>query len=249
MGVNVIKKIPPYAEIAAGFHNGYTPVNKFGANPDVGTTMETIWTCGGLYDWAGVDAAAGIVKLSSGSADDTSAGTGARTVTIYGLSTAGVEQSESMTLNGQTGVNSVKSYSRVNRIIVNTAGSGGVNAGIIYIGTGTITTGVPAVVWACIDPEMNQTLMAVYTVPAGKTFYMTRVVLSTNSNKGAELYLFVRPSGEIFQVKDASFTFSDTYEMTFDFPLKFEAGCDVDIRAKASAVGASFGARVSGWIE
>lgn len=349
-------------QVARGALTGKTGVNKFGANPDVGTSMETIWSCGGLYDWAGVDAAEGIVKLSSGSVEDivqsqvetativgtittggnatitvTSAlvtgsplaisvavaiddtasdvagkvrtaldgttaitdhytvsgatdkviltvkviaeddttlniasdndtcagltaqatstnttkgsGSGAWTATIYGLSTAGVEQNETLTLNGQTGVNSTKSYSRVNRIKIRTAGSSGAGVGIIYVGTGTITTGVPAVIWACVDIGMNQTLLGIYTVPTNKTFYVTNILLSTNSNKGAKLYIFARPSGEVFQVKDSGFVFDSPYPLPLDFPLKFESGTDIDVRAIATAVGGAFGVRISGWLE
>ena len=55
---------------------------KFGFNPDVDDSLETVWAEGGLY---GYIETATVLKVSSSSANDTSAGTGARTVTLSGL--------------------------------------------------------------------------------------------------------------------------------------------------------------------
>jgi hypothetical protein len=228
---------------------GKSYLQKFGSNPDVGTSYESIWTEGGLYDWAGVDAAEGIVKVSSSSTDDDVAGTGALTCTIYGLDTDGVEQNEVIILTGQTAVNSANEYSRVYRIIVNTAGSGLANAGVIYVGTGTITTGKPAVVWALADTGLNQTLMAIYTVPTGKTLYITDITVSTNSNKGAVMDVFFKPVGELFQIKRRVHIFDNAFYDDLHFPLKIESGTDIDVRAKATASGASFSSTIDGWLE
>ena len=159
--LNVLNFPYGYA-IAEGDVPSHSSLYKFGSNPDIGTGEETIWRQGGLYNWVGVDAAPGIVKLSSSSTDDVNTtGTGAWLVTIYGLSTVGVVQSEQLAMTGQTGVNSTLEYSRINRIIVNTAGTGLKNAGTIYVGTGAISTGVPAVIWSTVDVGKNQTLQSI----------------------------------------------------------------------------------------
>lgn len=106
-------------------------------------------------------------KISSGSASDTAAGTGARTVQVTGLDVTGAEISEIATLSGQTGVTLTGSYLAVNDVQVLTAGSGGKNAGIIYVGSGTVTTGVPAVIISGIAVGDNKSLAAKYTVPLG----------------------------------------------------------------------------------
>src|SRR5210317_2657610 len=119
----------------------YKQVYKFGQNAVVGNSMETIWQQGGLYSYP---PSASTTTVSSSNANDTSAGTGARTVQIVGLDGDYNEISETIILNGQTAVTTTNSFLRVNRGVVLTAGSGGVNAGIIYVGTGTVTLGVPA---------------------------------------------------------------------------------------------------------
>jgi len=241
----------PYTyDIAEGNIAGHTSLYKFGSNPDVSTSQETLWQQGGLYDWAAVDAAAGIVKVSSSSTDDDVAGTGAWTCTIYGLnSTTGLEQNESIILTGQTAVNSTLEYSRVNRVIVNTAGTGLSNAGVIYVGTGAVSTGVPAVIWSTVVIGENQTLQAIWTVPTGKTLYITSFIGSTNSNKGNEIKIYVRPEGELFQIKSQFFLFSTNVTHTFEFPLIVTSMTDIDIRAVGKATGAGIGFSFEGWTE
>ena len=241
----------PYSyAVSEGELAGHTALYKFGSNPDVGVTEETIWQQGGLYNWAAVDAAAGIVKVSSSSALDIAVtGTGARTCTIYGLSTGGIEQNETIALNGQTAVNSTLSYSRVNRIICNTAGTGLKNAGIIYVGTGTVTTGVPAVIWSTVAVGKNQTLQSIYTVPMGKTLYITSFVASTNSNKGNIVNIYVKPPSELFQIKSNIYLFSTATSVHFDFPLVVQSMTDIDCRAIGTATGAGIQFSFEGWLE
>ena len=244
-----VSAMPYYVDIVEGNVPDHQAIYKFGNNDSVGTTQESIWNEGGLYPWAAVDAAAGQVTISSTSANDTSAGTGARTATIYGLDLSGVDQNETLTLNGQTAVTSVSSYSRIFRIIINTAGTSLANEGIIRVGTGAVAGGVPAVVWALVDIGRNQTLQAVWSVPAGKTFYMTDATFSVGGSKGAEGVMMVRPPGEMFQVKFLAHHAGGVDYIPFTFPLMFTAGTDIDMRATAGALNTEIGATFSGWYE
>lgn len=142
----------------------YSPLQKFGYLPDIDAaeTDEDIWDGTGAYSWP---AAAATMKISSSSVADTSAGTGAQTVRVYGLNSDWEEIIVDMTLNGQTGVTIGTDLIRVHRAYALTVGSGDVNAGDVWIGTGAITAGVPAVKYAGISEGMGQTLMAIYTIP------------------------------------------------------------------------------------
>ena len=217
---------------------------KFGNNPTVGDSLETIWAEGGLYVYPPT---ASVMTVSSSSTADTSAGTGARTVTVFGLDADYNEISETVTLNGQTAVSTTKSYLRVNRMIVRSAGSGGANAGVIYTGTGTVTSGVPANVYASINgvTGSNQSLMALWTVPAGYTAYLLQYDISngTTSNTPAvcKLILAIRPYGEVFQSKDVkSLTTGMHVEETFTVPTKITEKSDIEIRAISSSNSVSF---------
>jgi hypothetical protein len=171
-------------QVARGQIAWHNPLFKFGNNPSVGDTLETIWAEGCLYSYL---TAATVLKVSSSSTDDTSAGTGARTVQLYGLDGDYNEINELVTLNGQTPVNTTQSFLRINRMVVRSAGSGGANAGVIYAGTGTVTTGVPANVYASVNgvTGSNQSLMALWTVPAGYTAYLLQYDVSNGSTSNS----------------------------------------------------------------
>ena len=174
-------------------------VNKFGRTPDMDAadTNEDVWDGTGAYAFP---ASAAAMKISSSSTDDDGApvGTGALTVRVIGLDANWLEVSQDVILNGQTGVAIPTSLIRVYRAYILTAGTGEVNAGDIWIGTGTITTGVPAVKYAGILAGLGQTLMAVYTVPNNFTeAKITRWYASCGAISASfgEVALQIRESG------------------------------------------------------
>ena len=231
-------------QVARGHVAWHYPLFKFGNNPVVGDSLETIWSEGGLYSYL---TAATVLKVSSSSTDDTSAGTGARTVQLYGLDGDYNEINEVVTLNGQTAVNTTQSFLRIYRLVVRSAGTGEQNAGIIYAGTGTVTSGVPANVYASINgiTGSNQSLMALWTVPAGYTAYILQYDVSngTTSNTPAvcKLILSIRPFGEVFQSKDVkSLTTGMHVEETFSLPQKVTEKSDIEVRAISSSNSVSF---------
>ena len=235
---------PFYLQVARNQISFHKSIFKFGNNTAVGDSLETIWAEGGLYSYL---TAATVLKVSSSSTADTSAGTGARTVELFGLDANYNEINETITLNGQTVVNTTKEYLRINRMVVRSAGSGGSNAGVIYAGTGTVTTGVPANVYASVNgvTGANQSLMALWTVPAGYTAYLLQYDISngTTSNTPAvcKLVLSVRPYGEVFQSKDVkSLTTGMHVEETFSIPIKIEEKSDIEVRALSSSNSVTF---------
>lgn len=217
---------------------------KFGFNADIDNTLETVWSRGGLYSYL---SAASVIKVSSSSTSDTSSGTGARTVTISGLDANYDEISETVTLNGQTAVNTTNSFLRVFRLLVNTAGSGGQNAGVVYAGTGSVSSGVPANVYGAIEIGDNQSLMGFWTVPRGYTAYLMQVDVTVNTevaNKYGTVSICARPEGGVFNVKDKFVMSQDVYHQEFTFPLKFEEKTDFEVRAIASSSNADLAVSV-----
>ena len=147
------------------FPPSYETVQKFGRHPDMGNadTNEEVWDDGSAYSYP---AAATTMTVSSSSTADTSTGTGAQTVRVIGLNASYQEVEQDVTMTGQSGVTLTTDLIRVYRSYVLTVGSGGVNAGNVWVGTGTITNGVPANKYAGILANNGQTLMAIYTIPA-----------------------------------------------------------------------------------
>jgi hypothetical protein len=91
--------------------------------------------------------------------------------------------------------------------------------------------------------------MAIWTIPMGKTFFMTSFSASTNSNKGNTVNMYFRPPGELFQIKNTTFLFSTAFEHTFEFPLILAEMTDVDCRAIGVAGGAGISYTFEGWLE
>jgi hypothetical protein len=225
-------------QVARGQIAYHYPLFKFGFNGDVDDSLETVWAEGGLYSYL---SAATVLKVSSSSTADAAAGTGARTVLLSGLDGDYNEITETVTLNGQTEVNTTKSFLRIYRMAVKSAGTGGQNAGVIYAGTGTVTTGVPANKYATIAIGDNQTLMALWTVPAGYTAYLNQVdvtVATTQNNKYCTTILVARPFGEVFQVKDKFVKAEGSHHQGYEYPLEFAEKTDIEVRAIGDSAGA-----------
>jgi hypothetical protein len=229
---------PFYLQVARNQISFHKSNFKFGFNPDVDDSLETVWAQGGLYSYL---ASASVLKVSSSSTADTSAGTGARTVELSGLDTNYDEISETVTLNGQTAVNTTNEFLRINRMVVRSAGTGGQNAGVIYAGTGTVATGVPANKYATIAIGDNQTVMAIWTVPRGYTAYLLQTditVATTQNNKYCTVHLVARPNGEVFQIKDKFVKAESSVHQTYTIPLKFDEKTDIEVRAIGDSSGA-----------
>lgn len=107
------------------------------------------------------------LTVSSANANDTAAGTGARIVKVTGLDAEWNIVSDTVSLNGQTAVALTNVVLHPFLIQVLTAGSGGTNAGILYVGSGTLTSGVPATINIGCLASSGQSRTAFMPVPKG----------------------------------------------------------------------------------
>lgn len=176
------KNEPFELQVARGQISWHRSVTIFGYNSDVDTSLETVWPYGGLLSYP---SNALQLSVSSDNANDTSAGTGARTVYLEGLDADHNTISEVVTLNGQTAVTTAKSYLHINNCYVLTAGSGNSAAGTIYFGTGVVTAGVPATVYDVIQFDYNARVTGSYTVPSGYTAYVSQGLFSSGQSSGS----------------------------------------------------------------
>jgi hypothetical protein len=205
---------------------GHLTEYKFGFNAEVGTDEETLWDEGGLYSHP---SSASVMKVSSSNAADTST-----TVMVSGLDVNYDEVSETVTLNGQTAVNTSNEYLRVFRAKV----TSNEPQGNVYVGTGTVSSGVPANKFAKILIGENQTLMAVWSVPAGYTAHLHEVSASsgtTAANKFTTVRLKVTPFGEVPQTKVVQTLHNSFIELDFGVPIQIPEKSDVELRAVSSS--------------
>jgi hypothetical protein len=234
-------------QVARGQVDGHKTLFKFGINGDVGTSVETVWAQGGTYVYP---AAATVMKISSSSADDAAAGTGARTIAIFGLDADYNEISETVTLNGQTAVNTTNSFLRISRMYVVTAGSGATAAGTIYAGTGSVTSGVPATIYGMVAIGANQTQMAFWTVPAGYTLYLMGLFYTsanTNANASTNFQLIQRSLGGVFRQQSSSrVPGNGDFVVDLHTPIAFAEKTDIEVRAVASTSPSNVSAEFEG---
>jgi hypothetical protein len=184
------------------------------------------------------------MTVSSTSADDTAAGTGARTVVVQGLDANYNEVTETVTMNGQTAVTMSASLLRVNYAYVATAGSGNSAAGDIYIGTGTVTAGVPATAYDIIKFDYNNTTTGSYTVPASYTAYVSQGLFSAGQTGGSNQVqgrLLTRGTNNIRMTAAITSLNNGVADYVFEYPLAVPEKTTIE----ATAIGSSTNNAVS----
>lgn len=189
------KTTDPHLDTARGLNGGQVSVNKFGRATDCDlSTVSDIWDRANSADAQDIFVAptqARIHQITSTSANDTSAGTGAQAVRVYGLTDWDTEEeTEIVVMNGASNVATLFSYVIIHRIQVLTFGSAGPNVGII-----TATADTDATITAQINADEGQTQMAIYGVPSTQKAYMTGFYASLNgtTNARADITLKVNP--------------------------------------------------------
>lgn len=159
--------------ITSGRVAGVTRIFAGGHTPTP-TTNSDVWEGAGLYPF---QTSATKLEILSASANDAAAGTGAQTFTLQGLDANFNPISEVLTMNGVTPVQTVKSYLRVNSLMIGSAGSGGTNAGDVTLRV----TGAGAT-QAIARALYGYAKSAVYTVPTGFTLFVTDLLFSVGGS-------------------------------------------------------------------
>lgn len=222
-------------QVSRGQVSWHRAVTVFGYNPDIDTTELVVWPDGASVS---TQETATTLTVSSSSTDDTSAGTGARTVVIYGLDGNHNEVNETVTLNGQTAVTTSNTYTHINSMSVATVGSGGSNAGLVYIGKGTVTAGVPASIFNLIYTGFNASTSAHYTIPAGYTGYLTNGSISSGQPVGTTPVvgkLVLIDTNEVTRVAAVNAMNNGFANYDFKLPIRIPEKYTVEARAYGTA--------------
>jgi len=223
--------------IAKGEVSGSTFIHKFGAAPDfdIGDGFVTVWDAAkDSVTWQQMtisySTSAIINSISSTDAGDT------QDIEIQGLDSNYDLLVQTATLDGQNAVTFGTNLIRVFRMKnVGTTS----NAGHIFcFEEGAVAAGVPtaSTIRAVMQPGNNQTLMAAYTIPNGKTGYMRDWYASTAGAKQDSQHsirLLARPQGQVFQLKHLSniaVTGTSYIQHSYTEPEVFAAKTDIEIR-------------------
>jgi len=214
-------RLPNYGlGVAKGQFDDITHIHKFGAVPAMSqNTSGTIWDVNDTdYPWSAFDTAGTLSIPAVNASDD------GKSVVLMGLDNDYLELTETVTVSSSGATTTTQSFKRIFRAYV-TNGSA-TNVGDIVVQKGGTTV-------ATIKAGKSQTLMAVYTVPAGKTGYLTQGVCTCQAGADATGDMFVRYFGQDSFRVGHTFEVSGSggeYQYTFGVPVKIPAKSDIDVR-------------------
>jgi len=212
--------------IAAGEVDGWSSIHKFGAVPEMAQNPGngSIWDVNNVYyPWSAFDTPGPLTISTTTSNGNLSSLDTGMTVTIIGLDENFQETQETITITGNAGTGS-QTFARVYRAFTSQD-----NQTQVRVST---TTGTPTEVLR-INIAKGQTLMAIYTVPAGKTAYLTKGTASCGNSADATVDMMVRYGGT------GAFRIGHTLEVamvggqyTYEFavPIMIPEKTDIDIR-------------------
>ena len=242
----------PYLyQIAEGNLPGHVPWSKTGYNPSVGTTEEDIWYGSTAYVWP---AAAQQMELYSSSPNDKPGGSGVQSVYFNYLDSNYIERQEIISLNGTNPILTVNNdIFRIQNFRAYSVGNSTGAAGNIEI-RNILDTPVYSYIAAGYTCARN----ACWTVPAGKTLYITQIAFSENGGKwvrfttratydnaiGAAL-----TPGKFFMPYSEVILLNASYTRELIMPTKLPEKTDIKVSVISDAAGAMVSSMLSGWLE
>ena len=208
--------------IRRGLYTDLSGLYKFGYNSAVGGNYETVWDGNNVYTYIASAGTAQAASDAAGSADDTA------TVLVQGLDSSYNPVEETLTVGGSAGT--VEFY-RIFRAQLVSHPTGNTNIGEI-----TITADSKSA--AIISEGQGQTLMALYTVPAGKRAYVVQLDVGSSKDLENEIRLITKNGSGVWNTKAFITTRGGFMEKNFFMPTVVDEKLDIEIQAKASATSA-----------
>jgi len=212
---------PYFVQVSRGLVNGHKRIFKFGHNSVIQDVEETIWDGGGIYTYPS-SAVAMTVTSGAGATDN-----GVQ-VNVGGLDADYNEVNETVTLAGSGTATTTQTFLRVNRCFI--AGS--------TAPTDDVTVANGGTTYAQITNGENQTLMTVWTVPAGYTAYLLALdatAFTEQNNKVATLRYLTRELNGVFRVKNKFDLFQAAFHQNYITPEPISEKTDIEFRAVATS--------------
>jgi hypothetical protein len=215
---------------------GHSVQNIYGYQSSVTTANIPLWENAAAYVYP---VSATSMNLASSNAADTA------TILISGLNASFAPITESVVLNGTTAVATVNSFIRINSMQVS-VGSSTNPAGTVTLKDPTNTT-----TYAQINAGIGRTQMSIFTVPAGYTFYLSRVDCNSSFNGNNANYVTyknynVSSTGVVTVTQQSPFT--AWYHSQRVMPRAFAEKTDIQFQFQTSAGTAAVNCSVEGWL-
>jgi len=222
----------------------HTPTNIFGygTTPSTAGLFRTVWENMTTTDYV-FPTSATTMTLTGGTGDTA-------TITIVGLDANYNVLTENLVLNGATGVTTANSYFRINSIFV-ASGSATNPANTVTLTNGGVTYAqINTATINGVTGSIGTSQMAVYTVPAGNTFYGYRYGAYSSFNGNSANYTTYRAVTNLssgVQRVIVQTPFNTSYEVQRHFPFGYAAGTDLRFQiAPSAAVAAVVGVNIGG---
>ena len=195
----------------------------YGTTPATAGIFRTVWENMGSTEYVFPGSALTMQLVSTGASDTAS-------ITINGLDANYAIISETLVLNGTTNVPTTKQYLRINSMVIS-AGSPTNPVGVVSLSnSGTIYAQINTAVYNGTTSSIGQTQMAVFTVPAGYTFYGYRYGAYSSFNGNTANYTTYRAvtnSAAGVQKVIVQTPFNTNYEVQRHFPLPYAEKTDL----------------------
>lgn len=167
--------------MAEGDITGHTSFTKYGKVAGVNNLLVDVWAGeGGTASKYVFPPSAIQFNVVSSSTSDDLGSTGIEKIMISGLDANYAEQTEEITMDGTTPVTTSKSFIRINGCYATQAGSAGV-----AVGTITVKNTANTITYSAINIGLTACRSLIYTVPAGKTLYLTSITVASGAGGNA----------------------------------------------------------------
>jgi len=219
-------------QVGRGQITGHSLVNIFGYQESVATTFVPVWENVATIPYPGSAVAMSAV---SDSASDT-----AVVIQIQGLDADHNLLIANLTMNGLTPVTTTALFLHVNNVVTVSGNA---------VGNITISNG--GTTYAKINAGIGKSQMSIYSVPAGHTFYLTRVNAFSQQNGGTNNYCVYRAqqvntNGTILTVLQAPFSGTAAYSALRVTPFPYPEKTSVQWQAKSQSNTSSVGIVIEG---
>jgi len=230
------------AEVEKGNVPGHSTFHKFGRNASVGTSFVPI-ASQGFYRTPQAASATALRVKAGGDANDTAAGSGARSINLQGLDETGALVNETIATAGASASSaSTTTFMRLFRAYVVDSGTYGSATAGSHSGDIVIENSAGTEDWTTIfatDFPRGQSEIGAFTVPLGKSAYLYSYGMTSDSTKVFDWMFFKRESildasapYEAMRLQFEGVGILEQYNEHLGVPYKFPALTDIGIMAK-----------------
>jgi hypothetical protein len=221
-------------QIARGQITYHSVRNIFGFNASIGTSYRTPWELANTNALPLISSAAQLDVASSDAGDTT------QVVRLIGLDADYNIIAENISLNGTTTVTTTNSFKAINDFITLSGNC-----------AGNVTAKISTVVYAQITAGTGRNQAAIFTVPAGYSFYLARIDAFSATATGASKYItFLNKNtfsdGRIFNVAET--TFAQRMDIQRVLPFKVPEKTTLEFQAKVNNTTAEVGIFGEGYL-